>query len=372
MASEEEKRRQRERFGEQIRHLVPRDEVQRRKQNAKAKRGALRDKAARRRRDWDEDDAGFEKMRPRVPDPGDPAAADAKLSHAVVVGVHRGHVELDDGRAARIAPALLTDPDFALAVGDDVGIVASDDVVRIAAVSPRRTWLVRPDPGNAHRRLVLAANVDVAVVVVAAADPPLRPGLVDRFLVALGSGGVVPLVVVNKIDLVSLAAAHALDRTLAPYADLGVNVLRCSAVANEGIDTLRGAIAGKTCVFVGHSGVGKSALLNALDPGGHRRTGAVNEHHGRGRHTTTSSRMWLLGDGTRVIDTPGVRAFGLGNVDPEVLRTGFPDVVAFASSCRFRDCSHRDENECAVRTAAASGALSAARYRSYLRILAND
>lgn len=373
MASEEEKRRQRERFGKQIRHLVDRDEEQRRKQNAKARRCAARDRPARQRSDWDEDEAGFEKMR-RVPAPAPARAAPAPdLPLATVAGVHRGHVQLDDGRTARVAPSLLVDPEFRLAVGDEVQFVASHDSVRIVAVAPRRTWLARPDPGNPHRRLVLAANIDVAVVVAAAADPPLRPGLVDRFLLALGDGGVAPLVVVNKIDLVrGDAAMQALAAMLAPYGELGVPVLRCAALAGEGIDALRTAIAGKTCVFVGHSGVGKSALLNALDPAGQRRTGQVSDHHGRGRHTTTSSRLWQLDDRTRVIDTPGVRAFGLGELDPALVRSGFVDLAAFAGACRFRDCSHRDEPDCGVRAAVAAGALPAARYRSYLRILTND
>lgn len=375
MASEEEKRRQRDRFGKQVRHFVDRDEELKRRQDAKARRGAARDRPARRRGAWDEDDAGFETMRRLVPAAANTPAPSAapNASSASVAGVFRGRVQLDDGRTARIAPSLFLDPEFSLAVGDEVQFVASHDAVRIVAVAPRRTWLARPDPGNPHRRLVLAANIDVAVVVVAAADPPLRPGLVDRFLLALADGGVAPLVVVNKIDLVrGPDAVRALAAMLLPYGELGVPVLRCTATTGEGIDALRVAIAGRACVFVGHSGVGKSALLNALDPGGRRPTGAVSEHHGRGRHTTTASRLWRLGDGTRVVDTPGVRAFGVGELDPAVVRSGFGDLAAFAVACRFRDCSHRAEPDCAVRTAVDSGSLSGARYRSYLRILAND
>ena len=376
MASEEEKRRQQQRFSKQIRHLVDHDEEQRRKRNSKARRGASRDPAPRRRGDWSDDEPGFEKMtRPKlsaVPS-GEAALPTADLPRATVASVHRGHVQLADGRNARVATRLLLDPDFALAVGDEVLLAPTDDVARIVALAPRRSRLARPDPGNAHRQLVLAANVDVAVIVVAAADPPLRPGLIDRFLLALAEGGVAPLVAVNKLDLVAdEPTRRELDAMLAPYVELAVPVVRCTAIADAGVAELRAAVAGKVCVFVGHSGVGKSSLLNAIDPAGGRRIGAVREHDGRGRHTTTAAQMRTLPDGTRVIDTPGIRAFGLDEMAPEVVRAGFPELAAFARGCRFRDCSHRDEPDCAVRAAAAVGELPAVRYGSYLRILAAE
>jgi ribosome biogenesis GTPase len=216
-----------------------------------------------------------------------------------------------------------------------------------------------------HRDLVLAANVDVAVITVAAAEPPLRPGLIDRFLLALASGGVRPAICVNKVDLSTDRAA--LDAAMAPYAELHVPVFLCSAAHRSGLAPLRAWLAGRTCVFVGHSGVGKSSLLNVLDPDGDRVVRPVLDH-GKGRHTTTASSLRRLADGTRVIDTPGIRALGLERLDADTVRAGFAEFGA-AGACRFADCSHVEEPSCAVREAAAAGRISAVRYASYRRIL---
>jgi ribosome biogenesis GTPase len=286
------------------------------------------------------------------------------LPRAVVVALHHGRIDLDTGASARIAARLLG-PEFQLAVGDEVAFTTTEGPPRIEALLPRRSWLSRPDPGNTHRDLLLAANVDVAVITVAVAEPPLRPGLIDRFLLALADGGVKPAICVNKADLVG--DATEVDRVMAPYAELQVPVFMCSAAVRSGLAPLRAHLAGKTCVFVGHSGVGKSSLLNALDPDGGRQVGAVR-HDGKGCHTTSWSSMRRLDDCTRIIDTPGIRALGLERLDAEQVRAGFAEFAA-AGRCRFGDCSHRDEPDCAVRNAAAAGRIGRARYASYLRIL---
>jgi ribosome biogenesis GTPase len=355
-----------------MQHWLGRDEEQRRKQQAKARRAAQRRERPRPSRQWDAADDGevFEKIvrRGGAAPARRNATADrtANLPRATVVAVHHGRVDLDVGASARVAGRLFLDPEFRLAVGDEVAFTATEGPPRIEALLPRRSWLARPDPGNSHRDLVLAANVDVAVITVAVADPPLRPGLIDRFLLALAHGGVAPAVCANKVDL--LADATELGRVLAPYAELQVPVFPCSATRQSGLAALRAHLAGKACVFVGHSGVGKSSLLNALDPDGARSIGAVRDHDGKGRHTTAWSSLRQLADGTRIIDTPGIRALGLDRLDSDQVRAGFPE-LATAGACRFTDCGHQQEPDCAVRAAAASGRIPAARYASYLRIL---
>lgn len=370
MASAEDKRRLVERFSKAARHVLTREEELQQKQRHK-QRQAQRQRAPRDRDDWrgDDEPETFAKIqRAAKARPPAPQAVPADLPRALVTAVHQSRVELDCG-PARIAHRLLLDPRFQLVVGDEVACEPTDGPFRIVAVRPRRSWLLRPDPGNAQRELLLAANVDLGVITAAVQDPPLRPGLIDRLLLALQRGHVSPLLCINKVDLLDAAAQAQLDATLQPYVDQGVAVLCCSASSGRGLPELREALRGRTCVFVGHSGVGKSSLLNALDPDGARATGAVREHDGRGRHTTSASSLRLLADGTRVIDTSGIRAFGLAALQRDELAAAFPELAPLARQCRFGDCSHAHEPDCAVRAAVAAGSIGAARFAAYLRLL---
>jgi ribosome biogenesis GTPase len=251
-----------------------------------------------------------------------------------------------------------------VAVGDQV--LFSPDRRRIDSVLPRRTTLSRADPHNPRLERVIAANVDVVVNVVSLKNPPLRPGLIDRYLIAIGKSGAEPLVCVNKIDL--LSGPEELD-ALRPYQDIGIQVILCSAATRAGLDSLTEALAGKLCVFAGHSGVGKSSLLNALDPELQITTGSVSETNEKGRHTTTSSALYHLPNGATVIDTPGIREFGLWDVTPDDLRRCYKEFDAY--QCAFSDCTHTHEPDCAIKQDVASGAISSARYESYARILAS-
>lgn len=248
-----------------------------------------------------------------------------------------------------------------VAVGDHV--LFSPTRRRIEDVLPRRTVLSRADPHNPRLERVIAANVDVVVNVVSLKTPPLRPGLIDRYLIAIGKSGAEPLLCVNKIDL--LAAPEELD-ALRPYQDVGIQVMLCSAATGSGLEPLSAALAGKLCVFAGHSGVGKSSLLNALDPRLQITTGVVIE---KGRHTTTSSALYHLPNGATVIDTPGIREFALWDVTRDDLRRYYQEFAAY--HCAFSDCTHTHEPDCSVQQAVASGAISRARYESYARILAS-
>ena len=232
-------------------------------------------------------------------------------------------------------------------VGDRIRV---DEQERIAAITPRHTRLARPDPRLAHRELVLAANVDVGVIVVAAASPAFRPGLIDRALVALERGGIEPLIVINKADLLAPNSDEraAIQTHLEIYTSLGIPVVWTSGTSGAGLTELAEQLTGRTCVLVGHSGVGKSSLLNHLDPSRERKTNAGRAFDGKGRHTTTAAEMSWLPSDTWLIDTPGVRSFGLALAPGEALLDCFPDLSVLAADCRFRNCSHTGEAECAL------------------------
>ena len=243
-------------------------------------------------------------------------------------------------------------------------------VIRVAEVLPRRSVLERPDPQNPRRRRVIAANIDTAVLVVSLTRPPLRPGLVDRYLITIDRGGVEAVLVVNKVDLMPNADERAAEmQCLEPYRPMVQRILPCSTKTGEGIDELARTLERQTAVFVGHSGVGKSSLLNALAPDLDQRTAPVSAGAGTGRHTTTRSNLFHLGRGIRLIDTPGIRELALWHLEPAELGAFFPDFAEASQGCRFADCTHTHEPHCGVRAAVASGELSTARFETYQRIL---
>jgi ribosome biogenesis GTPase len=255
----------------------------------------------------------------------------------------------------------------ALAVGDRIVTAVVDGVCRLAAVLPRHSVLSRPDPINPHRERLIAANIDVVIHVVSVKKPPLRPRLIDRYLIAIQHGGAQPVICVNKIDFIAPEERATELAALEVYRGLDVPVIACSARSGEGLDVLRGLVLGKMCALVGHSGVGKSSILNALDQRLQIATGDLHRR-GTGRHTTTSSTLHDLGGGTLLIDTPGIREFGLWDLQPETLRDYFPEFAEAAESCRFNDCTHLHEPRCAVKERVESGEINAARYQAYVRL----
>jgi ribosome biogenesis GTPase len=294
---------------------------------------------------------------------------------ATVVATTRGpcEVELPDlvRAEAHLPKALARAYSSEIAVGDRVRLSRrpSGELV-VARLLPRTSRLSRPDPFDPRRERVLAANLDLAVVVGSVRRPPLSTGLLDRFLVALRHGDVAAVIAINKIDLAATEEdrRELLDQ-LAPYVQAGISVVPCSSKSGEGLDELRRRIAGRLVAFVGHSGVGKSSLLNALAPQAAAVVGAVTAGVGRGRHTTTASRIYRLADGTRIVDTPGVREFGLWSLSPRELAAYFDEFEEPSRSCRFADCTHRHEPHCGVRAAVADGRVAAERLATYLRIL---
>jgi ribosome biogenesis GTPase len=278
-------------------------------------------------------------------------------------------VELPDGTRIDVAysPRLRLTRESLVAAGDEVTIhPAPGSGWILTEVKERRTRLSRPGPdARDHLDIVVAANLDLLVIVASAARPAFHPRFVDRFLIAAQLGGVEPLLFVNKSDLV--VDGEAVDLTA--YEGLGIAVLRGSAERGDGLEALKERLAGKVSAFAGHSGVGKTSLLNALVPHAMEQVGVVRSKDGRGRHTTTRSSLHRLAGGGRIIDTPGIRELALHRIEPNQVQLYFPEIEALFGTCRFNDCLHQGEPGCKVREASETGTLRNERYASYLRIL---
>ena len=230
-------------------------------------------------------------------------------------------------------------------VGDRVEVrELPDRSVRVEAVLPRRGILLRGAFRNEEK--IVASNVEKLVIVAAVADPPLRSGLIDRYLVAAWRGGIEPILALTKVDLPYDEDEVARVREI--YAALGHRVIGLSMRTGEGLDELRGALAGRVAVLAGHSGVGKTSLTNALT-GRTDATGEVNPVSDRGRHTTTGARYMDLPGGGALIDTAGIRSFGIAGVAADDLEKAFPEIAAAAESCEWEGCRHGEGDEgCAV------------------------
>jgi len=250
-----------------------------------------------------------------------------------------------------------------IAVGDRVAFVRLDGATAVVErVYPRRTILSRKYMEREH---VVAANVDQLVIVASVAEPPLRTGLIDRYLVSAERGELAPTILVNKIDLAEDESYRAIMQT---YAGLGYRVICCSVETGEGLDDVRAALAGKTSILAGQSGVGKSSILNALQPGLELRVADVSEATSKGTHTTTSVRLLALEFGGYVVDTPGIREFALWDVSRQELAHCFREFHAHQGTCRLRGCTHTHEPGCEVKAALEQGAISRERYDSYCRL----
>ena len=254
-----------------------------------------------------------------------------------------------------------------IAVGDEVVFNhAGDGTGLITAVQPRRNQLARPAAGDKPLEQVIVANIDQVVPVMSAARPAPKWELLDRYLAAAEAAGVPSLIVITKADL---EPDDDLLAEVAAFERLGYRVVLTSTVTGAGLDDFRAALQGLVSVFVGKSGVGKTSLLNAVEPGLGLRVRAVSDATGKGRHTTTHPELFDLTQGGAVVDTPGMREFGLWKLSGAGLAHAFVELRPYLGQCKFSaDCTHTHEPGCAVKHAVDAGQIAERRYRSYLRM----
>ncbi|GGJ97459.1 small ribosomal subunit biogenesis GTPase RsgA [Pseudomonas matsuisoli] len=244
----------------------------------------------------------------------------------------------------------------------------ADDQGVIVALLPRKSELCRPDTRGQLKPV--AANVDQLVITFAPLPEP-HGNLIDRYLIAAEHAGIEPLLLLNKADLIGEGDSTRLDALLKTYRTLGYQVLEVSARNGLGLEELQGNLDGCVSVFVGQSGVGKSSLVNGLLPDAGTRVGELSEATGKGTHTTTTARLFHFPAGGDLIDSPGIREFGLGHVTREDIEDGFIEMRALFGTCRFRDCRHDREPGCALLTAVDDGRILPQRMDSYRHILAS-
>ncbi|MDX2436735.1 MAG: ribosome small subunit-dependent GTPase A [Acidobacteriota bacterium] len=251
-----------------------------------------------------------------------------------------------------------------LVVGDKVSVEMRGEDGVIVAVHARVNSLLRR-AASKNRAQILAANVDQALVVFAAREPIPKQGLLDRFLVACELAGIHAVITINKVD----QGLAEIEKFLPVYEELGFDVVRVSARSGWGLGMVKRLLVDRTTLFCGPSGAGKSSLLNAVYPGFRLKVGELSESTGKGRHTTSLAELMPLPYGGFVVDTPGLREFGVWEATADELARAFPDVARHAAVCRYSDCSHQIEPECAVREAAEAGEIDPGRFASYQKIL---
>jgi len=308
---------------------------------------------------------------------GEPAARDIASAECLagrVLSPHGGEclVEAQDGRVyqctvRRLLKSLATDERAAVAAGDRVLFRPSDgDQGVIERVEPRQGVLTRKTRGHKH---VLAANVDQVLIVASAADPPLKTSLIDRYLISAAVGGIRPVICINKVDLADFVE---LQPVVGTYAQLGYEVVPTSARTGLGIARLAHLLHGCETALAGQSGVGKTSLINSLEPGLDLKTVAVTAETRKGKHTTTAARLLQLSFGGWVVDTPGIRQMELWDVVKDDVERFFLEFQPFLRDCRYPNCSHIHERRCGVKRAVVRGLVSNLRYESYCRIRMDD
>ena len=261
-------------------------------------------------------------------------------------------------------------------VGDNVVVERSgpeSDDAAIVEITPRRNYLIRRASNLSKESHIIAANLDRVYVIATVDHPPTSPEFIDRVLVTAEAYNIPATVIINKTDLLTdPQQLEALEILTSIYQSAGYPVKHISALEGKGLDMLREEMRGNTSLFTGNSGVGKSTLINALDPNLSAQVGDISEYHNRGKHTTTFSEIFPLTDGGLLIDTPGIKGFGLIDIGKDELYRYFPELMEYSKNCQFYNCTHAHEPGCAVEDAVRQGKVSFSRYESYLKMMEDD
>ncbi|MBQ2958462.1 MAG: ribosome small subunit-dependent GTPase A [Alistipes sp.] len=256
-------------------------------------------------------------------------------------------------------------------VGDRVVVEPDGDSSVIVEIVPRRNYVIRRASNLSKESHIIAANIDHALLIVTLHSPTTPKEFVDRFLITCEAYKVPVSIVLGKADTLTEEWAAEAEEFTAIYEDAGYEVLRLSSTTGEGVEHIRAMLRGRTTLVAGNSGVGKSTLIGSIDPTLDIRTGEISDSHQQGKHTTTFSTMYPL-EGGYIIDTPGIKGFGLIDIDDKELCRYFPEMMRLAPECRFYNCTHTHEPGCAVTEAVKEGRVAWSRYESYLKILDED
>jgi len=261
-----------------------------------------------------------------------------------------------------------------LAVGDHVEfhVLQEEGIGLITAISPRKNHIIRKATKLSKESHILAANLDQAIIIVTLAKPRTSTGFIDRFLITAEAYHIPAVIIFNKIDLYNEKRMKDLDEWSAVYQAVGYPCLSVSALTGENIEKVKGLLKDKVSLLAGHSGVGKSAMINCIEPGLDLKTKPISKVHSKGVHTTTFAMMFQLSFGGYIIDTPGIKEFGLFELDRNTLAERYPEMRALMHQCKYTNCTHLHEPGCVVKEAVKEGKVSKIRYEGYLRIMADN
>jgi ribosome biogenesis GTPase len=261
-----------------------------------------------------------------------------------------------------------------IAVGDDVNFIKEEKEAYglIIAIEERKNYIARKSINLSRITHLLAANIDKLYLIISLYEPRTPLGFIDRFLTAAESFRINTTLLFNKIDIYDKPALQALTQMQKMYRNIGYPCLSISASKKQGLDALKEDMLRKVCLFGGQSGVGKSTIINALDNTLQLKIGDISSYHNKGKHTTTFAEMFELSFGSFIIDTPGIKEFGLIDYEKEEVTHYFPEMLKLLPQCKFKNCTHTHEPQCAVKKAVEKGEIAMSRYHNYISIIENE